>query len=146
MGSLQQLAEPAALLRCSLSSLEGLRQLPWLTRVFSSRTFRGQKTMVAPPLQWLGQRWDVQLASVGDTIYIVGLSAVASNQTSAEALPAAVYSRIERELGSPSRAASKLFAWDADDGNVVLRLHNHRGGWLVVVLFTSSVIRTFARA
>lgn len=145
MPSLQQLNEPAAFLRCPLSAVEGLRPLPWVERVVMRRTFRGEIIMLGPSLDWLGRRWDVRLASVNDTIYKVALEAGTPDRTSAEDLSIAVYTRLEKELGSPSQSAAAVFLWDADDGNAVLQLANVSGDRRVMVFLTSNVVRTFAR-
>lgn len=109
------------------------------------RTFRGEKMMLGPPLVWLGRRWHVRVASVNDTIYKVALEAGAPDRTSAEALSMAVYTKLEKELGSPSQPAAAIFIWDADDGNAVLQLANVSGNRYVMVFLTSSVVTTFAR-
>lgn len=143
MTSLEQLGQAAVLLRCSLSAVEGLRPIPWLERFVMRRTFRGERIRLGPPIEWLGRRWEVRVASVQDCIYKVALEAGAPDRTSAEELSTSVYTRLQQEFGPPSQPAPTVFLWDADDGNAVLQLANVRGHRRVMLFLTSSTVRTF---
>ncbi len=137
--------EPARLLRKPLGLVGELRDLPLMERSALGRTFRDEELHMAPVQPWLDRDWEVRLASVGGVIYKVGLESNARDREDAIDLSTKVYTTLQQALGAPSQQADAIFVWDGEDGNAILQLANVAGDRGVMVIFTSSIVRTFAR-
>ena len=143
MGSLKNIGWPTALLGKPLTFVQPLRPLPWLERFTLGRTFQGEQMHLGPSDVWLDREWELRVASVGGTIYKVGIEAKTKCRDDAVELSASVYSVLQENLGAPSQQGDAIFLWDADDGNAVLQLANVGGDRRVMVFYTSSIARSF---
>lgn len=145
MRSLQSIGDVANLLDKQLTSLEGLRSLPWHERQWLLQIFKGESIHLGPPRDWLNRKWEFRVASVRGTIYKIALESSARDKDDAVSLSTEVFMTIQKTLGPPTEERDGLIVWDADDGNAILQLANVAGDRRIMLFLTSRIVRTFAR-
>ncbi len=107
--------------------------------------FRNERIFHAPPAEFAGAGWDMVLGAVEGRVYKLSGLLVLEDREQRDAMWRNLTQRLRSALGTPATAAATIFAWDTEDGNVVLNRVNDGEGYAVVLTLTSRAVSGFVR-
>ena len=132
-------------LDASIDGIPDLREFSSAEYAVMGRQFDGERNYNAPPVEFLGRRWNLMLGTVNRKIYKIAPFLEAGSKEEANPIAIATLRYCTETLGKPDSQKTGLFVWDTSDGNMILQTAETERGLAINLFVTSRDVRNFRR-
>jgi len=99
-----------------------LRELSREEYAIFQRQFKDEAIYHAPPTQFLGRLWNMQIGVIGERLWKLAASLEIEDQQNMVSLVHSAYVNCETRLGTPTEEEQGFQMWGKNDGNVILQV------------------------
>jgi hypothetical protein len=107
--------------------------------------FKNERIYKAPPARFAGADWEIVLGTVDGRIYKISALLVLDSAGHRDSNWRSLEGQLRASLGAPASAAANIFAWDTDDGNVIMNRSDAGEAYVLAITLTSRAVSGFVR-
>jgi len=111
----------------------------------SAIEFKNERLYHAPPADFAGASWEVILGTVNGCVYKISALLALENREQQDRMWRNLDDLLRTPLGTPATEVANIFAWDTEDGNVLMNRADADSTYVVVLTLTSRAVSSFVR-